>query len=117
MAPDPILTTGERAELAWLTARMAKRGIAARNSPTGDVHQGDLQRKFNRITDRAADRTGREAQAAAQQLEAAKNAVAAAKVAERAAARKDRPAARQAVRDAQQTLRRVQQAARRYNLT
>jgi len=113
---EPKLTGGEKAKVAWLVARMAKRGIAASNSPTGDVHQGDLQRKVDRITDRAAERTRREAEVAERQLEEAQRAVSAAKFAERASRGGERRAARDARRQAEQTLRRVQQAARKYGL-
>lgn len=61
MASEPKLTAGEKAKVAWLVARMAKRGIAARNSPTGDVYQGDLQRKVERVIEGARKREEREA--------------------------------------------------------
>ncbi|MCB5170436.1 DUF6257 family protein [Streptomyces bambusae] len=53
---DPKFTTGEVAKLAWLTARMAKRGIASQT-----VYQGDLERKFTRIVDGAREREQRAA--------------------------------------------------------
>ncbi|MFD9357990.1 DUF6257 family protein [Streptomyces sp. NPDC060031] len=51
MAKDPKYTAGEVAKLMWLTARMAKRGIASQT-----VYQGDLERKFERIVDAARER-------------------------------------------------------------
>lgn len=62
MASEPKLTAGEKARVAWLVARMAKRGLAAHNSPTGDVYQGDLERKVERVIDgarRREERAGR----------------------------------------------------------
>ncbi|MEV4194781.1 DUF6257 family protein [Streptomyces toxytricini] len=52
MAKDPKFTPGEVAQLAWYTARMAKRGIASQT-----VYQGDLERKVDRIIDAARERT------------------------------------------------------------
>ncbi|KOG20000.1 MULTISPECIES: DUF6257 family protein [Streptomyces] len=47
----PKLTAGEHARIAWNVARMCKRSIA------GDtVHQGDLEKKVDRIIDRARKR-------------------------------------------------------------
>ncbi|MEW1545310.1 DUF6257 family protein [Streptomyces tsukubensis] len=54
--PEPKLTAGETAKVAWYVARMAKRGIAARNSPTGDVYQDDLKKRVERILDGARRR-------------------------------------------------------------
>ncbi|MCP3754914.1 DUF6257 family protein [Streptomyces sp. TBY4] len=51
MAKDPKYTVGEVTQLVWLTARMAKRGIASQT-----VYQGDLERKFTRIVDGARER-------------------------------------------------------------
>lgn len=51
MPKDPPLTAGEKSKLAWLIARMAKRELAGPN-----VHQADLQRKFDRILDGARKR-------------------------------------------------------------
>jgi len=48
---DPKLTTGEKARIAGLVARMCKRELAGPN-----VHQGDLQRKVDRIIDGARER-------------------------------------------------------------
>ncbi|MGW5850466.1 DUF6257 family protein [Streptomyces sp. NPDC055254] len=64
MAKDPKFTAGEVAKMAWLTARMAKRGIASQT-----VYQGDLERKFERIVDGARER---EVQHAADLAEAEK---------------------------------------------
>jgi len=52
----PKLTTGEKAKLAWLTARMAKRGLADDRQYGGRVKQSDLQRKFERVLDGARKR-------------------------------------------------------------
>lgn len=52
---DPPLTAGEATRLAWLTARMAKRGIAGE-----DVDLSDLQKKFDRILDKARTRAEQE---------------------------------------------------------
>ncbi|MGW2582368.1 DUF6257 family protein [Streptomyces virginiae] len=51
MGQDPKFTAGEITRMAWLTARMAKRGIASQT-----VYQGDLERKFTRIVDGARER-------------------------------------------------------------
>jgi hypothetical protein len=56
---DPPLTAGEAAKVAWYIARMAKRSIAGE-----DVHQADLQRKVDRIIDRARTRAEQAAAAA-----------------------------------------------------
>jgi len=95
MMPDPILTAGETARAAWLVARMAKRGIAASNSPTGDVYQGDLQRKFDRLHAKAADRTAREADAMARQLHTAQRAFDDARARERTTRGDEKRAAQQ----------------------
>lgn len=58
--PDPKLTTGEKAQLAWLVVRMAKRGIAD-DKLVGRVHQGDLQRKFDRVLEGARKREEQQA--------------------------------------------------------
>lgn len=63
MASEPKLTAGEKARVTWLVARMAKRGLAAHNSPTGDVYQGDLERKVERVLEGARKREEREAKA------------------------------------------------------
>ncbi|MFD9225256.1 DUF6257 family protein [Streptomyces sp. NPDC060064] len=60
-ADEPRLTAGEKTKVAWLVARMAKRGLAASNSPTGDVYQGDLQKKVERVIEGARKREAREA--------------------------------------------------------
>ncbi|MFJ5708903.1 DUF6257 family protein [Streptomyces sp. NPDC093105] len=50
--PDhPPLTVGEGVKFGWYIARMAKRGIAGEN-----VYQGDLEKKVDRLLDRARDR-------------------------------------------------------------
>ncbi|MFF2787606.1 DUF6257 family protein [Streptomyces sp. NPDC058049] len=64
MAKDPKFTAKETAQIGWYIARMAKRGIASET-----VHQGDLERKVERIIDGARER---EAQQAADQAEAEK---------------------------------------------
>ncbi|MFI1091938.1 DUF6257 family protein [Streptomyces sp. NPDC020917] len=56
---DPPLTAGEAAKVAWLIARMAKRGVAGE-----DVDQRDLQRKLDRILDGARKRAEKAAAAA-----------------------------------------------------
>ncbi|MEU0397959.1 DUF6257 family protein [Streptomyces sp. NPDC006208] len=48
---EPKLTAGEKAQVAWYVARMAKRGIAGEQ-----VYLGDLQRKVDRIVEKAAKR-------------------------------------------------------------
>jgi hypothetical protein len=45
------LTAGEKAKLAWLGARMVKRGIAGEG-----VDQSDLQAKSDRVIDAARKR-------------------------------------------------------------
>ncbi|MFD9262770.1 DUF6257 family protein [Streptomyces sp. NPDC059538] len=64
MAKDPKFTAKETAQIGWYIARMAKRGIASET-----VHQGDLERKVERIIDGARER---EAQQAAEKAEAEK---------------------------------------------
>ncbi len=51
MAQDPPLTAAEKAQLAWLGARMCKRELAG-----PEVDQADLQAKFDRILDGARKR-------------------------------------------------------------
>lgn len=48
---DPKFTTGEAAKIAWLIARMAKRGIASQT-----VYQGDLERKVEKVIEGARKR-------------------------------------------------------------
>lgn len=48
---DPKLTASEKARIAVLVGRMCKRHMAG-----PDVHQGDLQRKVDRIIDGARER-------------------------------------------------------------
>ncbi|MFD9617826.1 DUF6257 family protein [Streptomyces virginiae] len=64
MGKDPKFTAKETAQIGWYIARMAKRGIASET-----VHQGDLERKVERIIDGARER---EAQQAADQAAAEK---------------------------------------------
>ncbi|WP_330467599.1 DUF6257 family protein [Streptomyces longwoodensis] len=54
------LTTGEKARIALLVARMAKRGIADTRQGGGRVDQSDLQRKVERIEEQARKRAERE---------------------------------------------------------
>ncbi|MGW4850877.1 DUF6257 family protein [Streptomyces sp. NPDC004288] len=55
-AKTPKLTAGEKTQVAWYVARMCKRGIA------GDtVYQGDLEKKVDRVIDRARERTEKNA--------------------------------------------------------
>ncbi|MFF3690716.1 DUF6257 family protein [Streptomyces sp. NPDC002187] len=61
MASDPKLTAGEKARVVWLIARMAKRGIADDRQYGGRVHQGDLQRKVDRILEHARKREEQQA--------------------------------------------------------
>jgi hypothetical protein len=51
MTSDPKFTAGEVAKIAWLTARMAKRGIASQT-----VYLGDLERKVEKVIDGARKR-------------------------------------------------------------
>ncbi|MEU7726143.1 DUF6257 family protein [Streptomyces sp. NPDC040724] len=48
---DPQFTVGEAAKITWLIARMAKRGIASQT-----VHQGDLERKVEKVIEGARKR-------------------------------------------------------------
>jgi hypothetical protein len=48
---DPPLTGREAAKVAWLIARMAKRGVAGE-----DADLSDLKRKLDRILDGARER-------------------------------------------------------------
>ena len=51
MTDNPKLTAGEAAQVAWYVARMCKRNMA------GDtVYQGDLERKVERVMDKARKR-------------------------------------------------------------
>ncbi|MGA5068834.1 DUF6257 family protein [Streptomyces exfoliatus] len=47
----PKLTAGEHARVAWNVARMCKRSIASET-----VYQGDLEKKVDRIIDKARKR-------------------------------------------------------------
>lgn len=60
---EPKLTAGEKVKAAWLVARMAKRGLADDREYGGRVHQGDLQRKLERVIEGARKREEREAKA------------------------------------------------------
>ncbi|MBM9621318.1 DUF6257 family protein [Streptomyces zhihengii] len=53
---EPRMTAAETAEVAYYVARMAKRGIAGEH-----VYQGDLERKVERVIDRARKREERDA--------------------------------------------------------
>ncbi|QNP64462.1 DUF6257 family protein [Streptomyces genisteinicus] len=55
-ADEPRLTAGETASVAYYVARMAKRGLAGEH-----VYQGDLERKVERVIDRARKREERDA--------------------------------------------------------
>ncbi|MFF3326091.1 DUF6257 family protein [Streptomyces sp. NPDC002889] len=55
MASEPRLTAGEKARVAVLVLRMAKRGIGD-DRLVGRVYQGDLQRRIDRIVEKAAKR-------------------------------------------------------------
>ncbi|MFF6823667.1 DUF6257 family protein [Streptomyces longwoodensis] len=57
---DIRLTTGEKAQIAWYVARMAKRGIADARQGGGRVYQSDLQCKVERIEEQARKRAERE---------------------------------------------------------
>ncbi|WP_406306288.1 DUF6257 family protein [Streptomyces sp. NBC_00885] len=59
MATEPKLTAGEKVKVAWYVARMAKRGIADDRESGGRVHQGDLERKVERVIDGARKREGK----------------------------------------------------------
>ncbi|MET7439959.1 DUF6257 family protein [Streptomyces sp. NPDC005496] len=54
------LTAGEKAQIAWYVARMAKRGLADTRPGGGRVDQRDLQRKVERIEEKARKRAERE---------------------------------------------------------
>ncbi|MEV6398145.1 DUF6257 family protein [Streptomyces sp. NPDC051907] len=56
---EPKLTAGEKAKVAWYVARMAKRGIADDRQYGGRVHQGDLEKKVERVLDGARKREER----------------------------------------------------------
>ncbi|MFI6767272.1 DUF6257 family protein [Streptomyces sp. NPDC050355] len=53
---DPKLTATEKARIAVLVGRMCKRDLAGPN-----VHQGDLQRRVDRILDGARERDAKAA--------------------------------------------------------
>ncbi|MFZ4237528.1 DUF6257 family protein [Streptomyces murinus] len=58
---EPRLTVGEKAQIAWYVARMAKRGIADDRQMGGRVDQSDLQNKVDRVLDQAREREQRAA--------------------------------------------------------
>ncbi|MGM9335614.1 DUF6257 family protein [Streptomyces murinus] len=58
---EPRLTVGEKTQIAWYVARMAKRGIADDRQVGGRVDQSDLQRKVDRVLDQAREREERAA--------------------------------------------------------
>lgn len=53
---EPQLTFGEKVRVAALVARMAKRGLADDRMAGGRVHQGDLERRVDRIVEGARKR-------------------------------------------------------------
>lgn len=53
------LTAGEKVQVAWYVARMAKRGLADDRQVGGRVDQSDLQRKVERIEEKARKRAER----------------------------------------------------------
>ncbi|MFD9211607.1 DUF6257 family protein [Streptomyces sp. NPDC059544] len=53
---EPKLTAWEKAKVAGLVARMAKRGLADDREYGGRVNQADLERKVDRIIEGAARR-------------------------------------------------------------
>ncbi|TXS42911.1 DUF6257 family protein [Streptomyces sp. t39] len=53
---EPQLTVGEKLRVAALVARMAKRGLADDRMSGGRVHQGDLERRVDRIVEGARKR-------------------------------------------------------------
>lgn len=62
---EPKLTSGEKARVAYWIARIAKRGLAAGNSPTGEIYTRDLEKKLERVLEDARRRIEREEKAAA----------------------------------------------------
>lgn len=101
MASGYRYTRSEKAERAGLVAKGAYKAY-------GDTSA--IERKVEKIDDRAADRYQREVKAHTRQLDAAKDEVAAAKVREKAASGSDRSAARAARKDAEKKLARVERA-------
>ncbi|WP_245991199.1 DUF6257 family protein [Streptomyces spongiicola] len=53
------MTTWEKARVAGLVARMAKRGLADDRQCGGRVHQRDLEARIDRIIDGAKKREGK----------------------------------------------------------
>ncbi|MFD9221487.1 DUF6257 family protein [Streptomyces sp. NPDC060064] len=60
-ADEPKLTSWEKAKVASLMARMAKRGLADDRVNGGRVYQADLERKVERVLEGARRREAREA--------------------------------------------------------
>ncbi|WP_435245297.1 DUF6257 family protein [Streptomyces sp. NRRL F-5630] len=58
--PEPKLTAAEKTKVAYYIARMAKRGLADDRQYGGRVHQGDLERKLDRVLDGARRRAERD---------------------------------------------------------
>ncbi|MEU2162419.1 DUF6257 family protein [Streptomyces sp. NPDC019208] len=56
---EPKLTAWEKAKVAGLVARMAKRGLADDREYGGRVNQADLERRIDRIIDGAKKREGK----------------------------------------------------------
>ncbi|WP_432155971.1 DUF6257 family protein [Streptomyces sp. bgisy153] len=56
---DIRLTAGEKARIALLVARMAKRGLADDRHSGGQIDQRDLQRRVARIEEQARQRAER----------------------------------------------------------
>ncbi|MER5889907.1 DUF6257 family protein [Streptomyces sp. NPDC001941] len=54
---EPRLTVGEKTRVALYVARMAKRSLA--DGHTGRVYQEDLQRRVDRVIDKAREREER----------------------------------------------------------
>ncbi|MFB7517435.1 DUF6257 family protein [Streptomyces sp. NPDC056144] len=57
---NPQLSIGEGVQVGWLVARMAKRGLAGET-----VYQGDLEKKVDRVIDKARRRIEKNAEEAA----------------------------------------------------
>jgi hypothetical protein len=96
----------QRAGLTWKAVRRAASGAG----------MSDLERRRDRINERAEERCNREADEMWRRVEKAKNAHASAVADERTAKSNDKPAKRRAVRDAQRELDRVQRAAKKYGI-
>ncbi|AZK94853.1 MULTISPECIES: DUF6257 family protein [Streptomyces] len=57
---EPRLTVGEKTQVALLVVRMAKRGLADDRQYGGRIDQGDLEKKVERIIERARLREERD---------------------------------------------------------